>query len=63
MNFKDLFVPRYLHSNPEVRMKFVENSSDARIIKQISEKDSDALVRKAAADRAEVLIGKQRPAS
>ena len=63
MNFKDWFVPGYLHSNPEVRMKFVKNSSDARIIKQVSEKDSDPLVRKAALERGEMLKGKQPPAS
>ena len=55
MNFKDWFVPGYLHSNPQVRIKFIKNSSDARIIKQVSEEDSDPLVRKAAADRGEML--------
>jgi hypothetical protein len=44
-------------------MKFVKNSSDARIIKQVSEKDSDPLVRKAALERGEMLKGKQPPAS
>ena len=31
MNLKDLFVPRYLHSDPKVRMKFVTKSDDWKL--------------------------------
>lgn len=55
MSLKDWIVPKYLHSSPEVRMKFVEKSSDARILKQVSENDSDTMIRKAATERLELL--------
>ncbi|NNF47313.1 MAG: hypothetical protein HKN69_11125 [Desulfofustis sp.] len=55
MSLKDWIVPRYLHSNPKVRMKFVENSSDARILKEVSENDSDDSIRKAATARIETI--------
>ena len=63
MKFKDLFVPRYVHSDPEVRLNFVKNSNDAKLLQQMSEKDSDAMVREAAAERAEMLIGQQHQAA
>ncbi len=63
MKFKDLFVPRYLHSDPEVRIKFVNKSDDAKLLRQMAVKDADANVRKAAADRADVLEGTQRRAA
>jgi hypothetical protein len=55
MNFKDLFVPKYLHSDPKVRMKFVNSSEDWRLLQQMGDKDADSAVRKAAAERAKVL--------
>ncbi len=63
MKFKDLFVPRYLHSDPEVRIKFVNKSDDAKLLRQMAEKDADANVRKAAAVRADVLEDTQRKAA
>jgi len=63
MKFKDIFVPRYVHSDPEVRLNFVKNSKDAKLLQQMSEKDSDAMVRKAAAERAEILMGGQPQAA
>lgn len=36
-------------------MKFVEKSTDVRILKQVSENDSDPLIRKAATERHEML--------
>jgi hypothetical protein len=63
MNFKDLFVPRYLHSNPDVRLKFVENSADVHLLKQMTEKDPAAVVREAAVARVERLQTKQRKAA
>ena len=41
MKFRDLFVAKYLHSDPEVRMKFVMSSNDAKLLRQMSEKDDD----------------------
>ena len=52
MKFKDLFVAKWLHSDPEVRKKAVEKMTDIKLLKQVSEKDSDRMVRTAAAARA-----------
>ena len=41
MKFRDLFVAKYLNSDPEVRLKFVMNSNDAKLLRQMSEKDDD----------------------
>ena len=60
MKFRDLFVAKYLHSDPEVRLKFVMNSSDAKLLRQMSEKDDDEKVRRAAAERADSLMAGQR---
>ena len=51
MKFSDLFVPKYMHSNPEVRRQAVHRLDDAKLLQQISEKDDDAGVRQAAAQR------------
>lgn len=56
MNLKDLFVPRYLNSNPEVRLNVIRNTEDIKLLQSMAEKDSDPSVRKAAADRAEMLM-------
>lgn len=55
MKFSDLFVPKYIHSDPNVRMKFVNKTTDVYLLEQMSEKDGDAKVRKAAAERARTL--------
>ncbi len=60
MKFRDLFVAKYLNSDPEVRMKFVMNSEDTILLQQMSEKDSDEKVRRAAAERVEALKAGQR---
>lgn len=52
MKFKDLFVAKWMHSDPEVRKKAVEKMTDVKLLKQIAEKDSDGMVRTAAAARA-----------
>ena len=63
MKFRDLFVAKYLHSDPEVRLKFVMSSNDAKLLRQMSEKDSDEKVRRAAAERADTLMtGQRQPA-
>jgi len=34
MGFSDLFVPKYLHSNPKVRIKFVNKCQDLNLLEQ-----------------------------
>ncbi len=55
MKFSDLFVPRYMHSNPEVRIKAVGRLRDIKLLGQIADKDEDRSVRDAAAQRINVL--------
>ena len=51
MKFQDIFVPRWQHSNPEVRIKAVNRMKDKSLLMQIVEKDDDEMVRMAARDR------------
>jgi hypothetical protein len=63
MKLKDLFVPRYLHSDPSVRMQVAKSSNDIKLLQSIAEKDTDAEVRKVAAERAETLrVGQHQTA-
>jgi hypothetical protein len=63
MNLKDLFVPRYLNSDPKVRMQVARNSDDIKLLQSMAEKDTDAEVRKVAAERAEMLrVGQHQTA-
>jgi hypothetical protein len=59
MKFSDLFVPKYVNSDPNVRMKFISKSKDVGLMKQMAEKDADETVRKAAAKRALILKGQE----
>ncbi|MCP4023563.1 MAG: hypothetical protein GY729_17085 [Desulfobacteraceae bacterium] len=60
MKFSDLFVPKYLHSNPDVRLKFVESTDDWKLLEQIANNDQDNDVKKSAAERAQVIKEKQQ---
>jgi hypothetical protein len=51
MKFQDIFVPRWQHSNPEVRIKAVNRMSDQALLNQIVEKDEDEMVCMAARER------------
>jgi len=51
MKFSDFFVPRWQHSNPEVRKAAIARIDDAKLLLQISEKDEDAAVRELASQR------------
>ncbi len=51
MKFQDIFVPRWQHSNPEVRIKAVNRMSDKALLKQIADKDEDEMVCMAARER------------
>jgi hypothetical protein len=55
MGFSDLFVPKYLHSNPKVRIKFVNNCKDLNLLEQMTQKDEDEKVVQAAKDRIKIL--------
>lgn len=51
MKWKDLFVPRWQHSNPEVRQKVVNRLKDPDVLRHIIDKDEDEMVRLAAKER------------
>ena len=51
MKFQDIFVPRWQHSNPEVRIKAVNRMKDKSLLMQIVEKDEDEMVCMAARER------------
>lgn len=55
MKFSDFFVPKYLHSNPEMRLKFINKSKDISLLKQIAKQDQDQNVCKAAMDRVQAI--------
>lgn len=55
MKFADFFVPKYAHSNPEVRLKFVAKTDDYKLLEQMAQMDKDERVRHAAAERADIL--------
>jgi hypothetical protein len=48
MKFRDLFVPRWQHSNPSIRIKTVKSIFDPRLLKHISKQDEDPMVRETA---------------
>ena len=55
MKFQDIFVPRWQHSNPDVRQKAVMRIKDLKLLRQIIDNDDDEMVRLAANDRLAVL--------
>ena len=59
MKFSDLFVPRWQHSNPEVRIKAIARLQDQSLLAQIMEKDADQRVCESAAQRLQKLKGEQ----
>lgn len=56
MHFSDFFVPKYLHSNPKVRIKFINTTTDVKLLEQMTQKDEDDSVVKAARQRLEALV-------
>lgn len=60
MKFRDLFVPRWQNSNPEVRKKAIARMNYPDLLKQISEKDDDPMVREAASDRLLQIVEQER---
>lgn len=51
MKFQDIFVPRWQHSNPDVRQKAIRRLGDSSLLRQIIEKDDDEMVRLTAKER------------
>jgi hypothetical protein len=59
MRIRDLFVPRWQHSNPEVRARAVSRLSDTSLLRQISDMDDHQMVRDAALAQLEHLTERQ----
>ena len=55
MRFQDFFVPRWQHSNPDVRQKAVTRLKDPSLLRQIIDKDDDEMVRLSAQERLAAL--------
>lgn len=55
MRFSDFFVPKYLHSNPDVRIRFINKCKDLHLLEQITEQDEDDMVAQAARERIQAL--------
>jgi hypothetical protein len=51
MKLSDLFLPKHVHSDPEVRKKAITRIKDTALLAQIAEKDSDQYVRELASKR------------
>lgn len=59
MKFQDFFVPRWQHSNPDVRQKAVIRLSDQSLLRQIIDMDDDEMVRLAAQERLTAVAGEK----
>ena len=55
MKFQDFFVPRWQHSNPDVRQKAVARITDPALLRQIIDQDDDEMVCLAAKERLAAL--------
>lgn len=51
MKFSDLFLPKHVRSDPEVRKRAVEKMKDQSLLSQIAENDPDNAVRELALSR------------
>jgi hypothetical protein len=59
MKFQDFFVPRWQHSNPDVRQKAIMSLSDPSLLRQIIDRDDDEMVRLAAQERLAAVTGEK----
>jgi len=59
MKFQDFFVPRWQHSNPDVRQNAVMRLSDQSLLRQIIDMDDDEMVRLAAQERLAAVAGEK----
>ncbi len=55
MAFRDLFLPKIAHSDPEVRKKAVLNEKDKALLQRVIQNDKDPEVIKTAQKRLEEL--------
>jgi hypothetical protein len=55
MKFRDIFLPKIAHSNPDVRIKAIETEENAELLEKVTQNDSDPRVVKAAKKRLEAL--------
>ncbi len=51
MKFSDLFLPKHVRSDPEVRKQAVEKMKDQSLLYQIAQNDPDESVRDLASNR------------
>ena len=55
MAFRDLFLPKLAHSNPEVRKKAIKGETDTALLQRVVDNDKDPGVVEAAKARIEEL--------
>jgi hypothetical protein len=55
MKFRDLFLPKIAHSDPEKRKEAIMSESDPTLLKKVIENDSDPDVRQTAESRIKEL--------
>lgn len=55
MKFRDLFLPKIAHSNPDVRIEAIKTEENVELLKKVTQNDSDPRVVKAAQKRIEAL--------
>ena len=55
MGFKDLFLPKIVHSDPNVRKQAVLKEKDRQLLQNVIKNEEDDAVRKAAQMRLEEL--------
>ncbi len=51
MAFKDFFLPKIAHSNPEIRKKAIRKETNANLLKRVIDNDEDPSVVKTAEKR------------
>ena len=56
MKFRDIFLPKIVRSDPEVRKDAVRKEMNAELIRQVIKKDKDPKVRMVAQERLKELI-------
>lgn len=55
MKFRDFFLPKIAHSNPEVRIDAIQQEDNVDLLTNVAENDSDSRVVQAAKKRIEAL--------
>lgn len=55
MKFRDFFLPKIAHSDPEVRIDAIQQEENVDLLANVAENDSDSRVVQAAKKRIEAL--------